>query len=140
MQKKSFLLILCLPFIACNKENLENTQSNVSQNTSITQLSFEEKKINLQDPLEGVFFDGVPFYEFSKINNIDAASFQDLVKGKILELDYLKKQSLFSKSNPSLEEIRDAMINECENSYCCGLDDACAVAVKIAYHIKKLTS
>ena len=49
---------------------------------------------------------------------------------------YSYTETFSKKKKLSCEEIRDAMIKECQNGYCCGLDDACEIAVKIAYHIK----
>ena len=74
-----------------------------------------------------------------ELNGVDINSFTDYVANKVEELNSknVSNNSRTMKNPPSLEEIRDAMINECENGYCCGLDDACVIAVKIAYHIKK---
>lgn len=76
-------------------------------------------------------------------NGVDIESFTFYVTSKLEEINSkdnldnsLQNKNTMAKKL-SLEEIRDAMIKECQNGYCCGLDDACEIAVKIAYHFKK---
>lgn len=133
--KKLLSLILVLLVVSCGKEN-ESIDS--SKNVKISNLSFIGSNFNKQNPLKGVLFNGLTIYEIAKKNkNVDALSFENFVKDKIFELENYTKNITAKKDKPSLEEIRNAMIEECENGYCCGLDEACKLAVKIAYHIKK---
>lgn len=91
-------------------------------------------------------FDGVNAIEFMESNNVDIDSFEALVINTVNEIDVKlieeKNDAFAAKHSPrpkpvlSLEQIRDGMVKECHAAYCCFLEDACAAAVKIAYHYK----
>lgn len=133
--KKLLSLILVLLVVSCGKEN---ESINSSENVKVSDLSFIGSNFNKEKPLNGVLFDGLTINELAKKNkNVDILSFENFVKDKIFEMDNYTKNITAKEDKPSLEEIRNAMIEECENGYCCGLDYACKMAVKIAYHIKK---
>lgn len=138
----SLILLITLSLTNCNsdKNKLESTS-----NAKVTEVTFKipSTKTNFNDNsdvenfLEYVYFDDIPANQFINDNNIDKVSFVNVVENKVLSFDNNYSSRTASKKPPTLEEIRDAMINECQNGYCCGLDDACEIAVKIAYHIKK---
>lgn len=66
---------------------------------------------------------------------------KDLILGKILLLEYPGiPTTRGSKKKPSLEEIRNAMMDECDHGYIDPVTTACKAAVLIAYYYKKLTS
>lgn len=138
----SLILLITFSLTNCNsdKNKLESTS-----NAKVTEVTFKipSTKTNFNDNsdvenfLEYVYFDDIPANQFINDNNIDKVSFVNVVENKVLSFDNNYSSRTSSKKPPTLEEIRDAMINECQNGYCCGLDDACEIAVKIAYHIKK---
>lgn len=138
----SLILLITLSLTNCNsdKNKLESTS-----NAKVTEVTFKipSTKTNFNDNsdvenfLEYVYFDDIPANQFINDNNIDKVSFVNVVENKVLSFNNNYSSRTSSKKPPTLEEIRDAMINECQNGYCCGLDDACEIAVKIAYHIKK---
>ncbi|MGB0891945.1 MAG: hypothetical protein ACPGUU_06300 [Flavobacteriaceae bacterium] len=138
----SLILLITFSLTNCNsdKNKLESTS-----NAKVTEVTFKipSTKTNFNDNsdvenfLEYVYFDDIPANQFINDNNIDKVSFVNVVENKVLSFNNNYSSRTSSKKPPTLEEIRDAMINECQNGYCCGLDDACEIAVKIAYHIKK---
>lgn len=144
MNKLNLLLSLgLLTIISLSLANCSNdiTKSETTKNAKVENVTFVEglheanfnkDEIDVESYLEYVYFDGIPANEYIIQNNIDKSSFINLIKEKIYSFSG-NSNSLTNKL--SREEIRDAMINECENAYCCGLDDACVIAVKIAYHI-----
>ena len=140
-----FLVSTSIFFVNCSDEQNEVQTGNakVSEVTFAipkNNASYRNGETDTEDYLNYVYFDGIPANQFIAENNIDKTSFINLIDNKMesFETDVNSSEnSLMARKKPSLEEIRDAMINECENAYCCGLDEACVLAVKIAYHIKK---
>lgn len=66
---------------------------------------------------------------------------KDFILGKIFLFEsYDMIQTKSSQEPPTLEEIRNAMLEECENGYIEPVTSACKLAVKIAYYYKKLTT
>jgi len=148
------LLIISLTLFNCSTDNdviSDNNENAKVSNLDFLNLNSDYKKSSLElsinQHLDYVLFDGIPAKTFMAENDVDTESFINYLTDKVESMDnrVLSQQSNFAKNGGdeeeedelSLEEIRDAMINECENGYCCGLDDACSLAVKIAYHIKK---
>lgn len=137
-----FLALVGIVTISCSNEE----EQDLAVVNEVTFLDYNSKKINkssneisVEEFFNYVYFDGINSIDFMELNGVDINSFTDYVANKVEELNSknVSNNSRTMKNPPSLEEIRDAMINECENGYCCGLDDACVIAVKIAYHIKK---
>lgn len=148
---KPFLLlgiIVTSLIIGCS-----DSEPEISKNAKINEISFISNysklsnKSNSQDDILSYFlFDGKPADKFITENNVDKESFLLLINEKLDVMEMykntgvstIKKNTQYSaKKKLSCEEIRDAMINECENGYCCGIDNACSSAVKIAYHYRK---
>lgn len=127
---------------SCNKEDSITDENATYQTISFDNPNLSQKgysTMTIEEFLSYVKFDETPAIQFMDENNVDKDSFISYISEKLNEVKDIssesKKGSMSSKEDekPSLQEIRDAMINECENGYCCGLDDACTAAVKIAY-------
>ena len=132
-----FLLLLFLSFNSCSKE-YNNTNDGLVKITSIEIRSGTNSK-NIFDNFK---LNGISANDFFKLNKkVDKESFLDLINHNLNVFESeISKRSVKRARRLSLEEIRDAMIKECENGYCCFIDDACVIAVKIAYHYKKITT
>lgn len=66
---------------------------------------------------------------------------KNLILGKILLLEYPDMPTTrAAKKKPSLEEIRNAMMDECDHGYMEPITTACKAAVLIAYYYKKMTA
>lgn len=143
----SICIILLSTAVLINCSNDKEETFETTLNAKVDKISFlkietskkGESELNAENYLDYVLFDNIPANEFIANNNIDKDSFVSLImeKADTFSSEYSYKSSILAKDELTLEEIRDAMINECQNGYCCGLDDACEIAVKIAYHIKK---
>lgn len=57
----------------------------------------------------------------------------------LFEHPYISQTRSGAQKKPSLEEIRDAMLEECRNGYIEPVTTLCEIAVKIAYYYKKTT-
>jgi len=116
-----------------------NDEAKTSENATISKITVIDSTLNKNyndtDILSNFLFDDVPANEFITINNIDRESFNSLINEKLDAMN-TESSSKSTQKKLSCEEIRDAMVSECENGYCCGLDDACSIAVKIAYHVQ----
>lgn len=141
----SFLALIGIIFVSCQNEELEP----LAENAKVGEVTFIEvqkktiKNITVEEYLEYVYFDGVKSIEFMNQNGVDVSSFIGYVTDKLKEMNNYQTNlqakcpwCVLEEEPLSDEEIRDAMISECQNGYCCGLDDACEIAVKIAYHLR----
>lgn len=83
------------------------------------------KEVNIQD--------------YFKMLNMSEGEAKELILGKIFlfENPYIPQTRAHK---PTLEEIRNAMLEECENGYVEPITTACEWAVKLAYYYKKMTS
>lgn len=68
--------------------------------------------------------------DYLMLHNVSQLQFHNLF---LERFNYLQTVQ-FDKISPYA--IRNAMLEECENGYCCGLDDVCSVAVKIAFWLR----
>ena len=85
----------------------------------------------------------VPIQDYFAMENMSIEETKDLILGKIFlfENPYIPQTRANEPSDePSLEEIRNAMLDECENGYIEPLTTTCKLAVKISYYYKKITS
>ena len=144
----SLLTLIGVMFISCQNEDLKPLDENVVVG-EITFLEIPNNKseknkiLNVEDYLEYVYFDGVKSIQFMNENGVDTNSFIAYLTDKIEEMDNYNTNlaskcpwCVLEEEPLSDEEIRNAMISECQNGYCCGLAYACEVAVKIAYHLR----
>lgn len=139
-----FLALIGIVIVSCSKEEQEIIEKNaVVKEVTFADFNYKNNNlsgnISVKEFFNYVYFDGIKSIDFMKANGVDINSFTDYVNNKLEELNFINEtnNSRVMKNPPTLEEIRDAMIKECQNGYCCGLDEACIIAVKIAYHIKK---
>jgi hypothetical protein len=139
------LSLLCFITINCSNEKNETVEKKSLQNLKISEVTFilpknlKNTNISTDEYLNYAYFDGIPVNVFLTNNNIDKNLFINLIDGKLTNLDSNISNGLNFKAKPTLQEIRDAMIKECEDGYCCGLDTLCVAAVKLAYFIKVQT-
>lgn len=78
----------------------------------------------------------IPVQEYFKTLNMNVAETKDFILGKIFlfENPYMPQTRA---GKPSLEEVRNAMLEECENGYFEPISSACKMAVKLAYYYHK---
>ena len=78
--------------------------------------------------------------DYFALHNMNETKSKDLVLGKIFLFNNYD-DTVISRANSelSLEEIRNAMMDECEYGYIDPITTACKAAVLIAYYYKKIT-
>jgi hypothetical protein len=126
----SFFLLL----VSCQKERTDHETIvsivSVESNTDVAK--------NAQNVLQYFYFDNVPAIKFIKVNNINEVKLLELIDQKLKDFNYLNENISSSSKEVTCEDVRDAMLEECDNGYCCGLAQACSIAVKVAYHYNKI--
>lgn len=126
------LLVFMGLLFSCNQEIKQKELSTIKKVFFI-----EKKEMNSSSEiLENILIDGVTYQVFIQENNIDKLKFEHIFKQRLEEFSfYLNASGLGGDTKPTPQEIRDAMLEECERGYCCGLDEACKAAVKVAYFV-----
>jgi len=109
--------------VKSSSDNISKFDTKASKNLFIKY--FNDLKIEVDGEIYSLIeYEGITSYELYE-STLD----------KLYEMKYYVNNDL--KSSPSLEEIRDAMMKECD-TYVALLEKPCKAAVLIAYAIKKL--
>lgn len=115
-----------------SKLGISRTQNEISDDEiwNIIKTSFQIVKDNKT----------ISVLNYFETHNKNEAESKELVLGKIFLFENYDDAVVNSRANKelSLEEIRNAMIDECEYGYMEPVASACKAAVQLAYYYKKM--